>query len=62
MIKVKLEWGTYEVIDIESNMEMFNKKEFDSFFVKCSPEESNCGWPMALVDKEDVIEVIEDDI
>ncbi len=61
MIKVRLEWGTYEVINLKSNMEMFNKKEFDSFFVKCDPEESNLGWPMALVDKEDVIEVIKED-
>lgn len=61
MIKVRLEQGVYEVIDTASNLEMFNKNEFDSFFVKCSPEESNCGFPMALVDKEDVIEVIKDE-
>lgn len=61
MIKVRLEWGTYEVLDIGTNMEMFNKKEYDSFFVKCDPEESNCGFSMALVDKEDVIEVIKDE-
>lgn len=60
MIKVRLEWGTYEVVDTKSNMEMFKKKEFDSFFVKCDPEESNLGWPMALADKKDVIEVIEE--
>jgi len=61
MIKVKLEWGTYEVIGLESNMEMFNKKEYDSFFVRCSPEESECGFPFALVEKKDVIEVIKDE-
>ena len=61
MIKVRLEQGIYEVVDTKSNMEMFNKKEFDLFFVKCSPEESNCGFPMALVDKKDVIEVLENE-
>lgn len=61
MIKVRLEQGVYEVVDTKANMKMFNKKEYDSFFVKCDPEESNCGFPMALVDKEDVIEVIKDE-
>lgn len=61
MIKVRLEQGVYEVIDMELNMKAFNDKKIDAFFVKCSPEESNLGFPMALVNKEDVIEVIKDE-
>lgn len=61
MIRVRLEQGVYEVIDMELNMKAFNDKKIDAFFVKCSPEESNLGFPMALVNKEDVIEVIKED-
>lgn len=61
MTKVRLERGIYEVIDVKTNIEMFNNKEYDSFFVRCNPEETNLGLPMALVDKKDVIEVLNDE-
>lgn len=58
MVKVKLEQGIYEVVDTKENMKNFNDKNVDLFFIKCSPEENNCGFPFALVEKKDVIEVL----
>ena len=61
MIKVRLEQGVYEVFNSKENMEAFYDKNINGFFVKCSPEENNCGFPFALVEKKDIIEVLEDD-
>lgn len=61
MIKVRLEQGVYEVFSSKENMKAFNDKNINGFFVNCSPEENNCGFPFALVEKKDVIEVLEDD-
>lgn len=61
MIKVRLPQGVYEVVNTKSNMIMFNDKEYDQFFVRCDPEESKFELPMALVDKDEVIEVIKDE-
>ena len=61
MIKVRLEQGVYEVYNTKENLKAFNDKKIGAFFVKCSPEESKFGFPMALVEKKDVIEVIEDE-
>lgn len=60
MIKVRLEQGIYEVYNSKDNMKAFNDKNINGFFVKCDPEESNLGFPFALVEKKDVIEVIEE--
>lgn len=60
-IKVRLKNGIYNVVDTKSNLELFNNKEYDSFFIECSPEESKCGFDVALVNKRDVIEVLDND-
>ena len=59
MIKVRLEQGIYEVFDSKDNLKAFRTES--AFFVKCSPEENNCGFPFALVENKDVIEVLEDE-
>ncbi len=51
-IKVKTEQGIYEVVNTKANMKMFNEKKYDSFFVYCSPEENNAGFPMGLLEKK----------
>lgn len=61
MIKVKLPQGVYEVVNTKSNMIMFNDKDYERFFVRCDPEESKFGYPMDLVDKDKVIEIINDE-
>ena len=60
-IKVKIEQGIYEVVNTKANMEMFNDKNIDVFFVNCNRNESNVGFPMALIEKKDIIEVFEDE-
>ena len=55
-MRVRLEQGIYEVIDTKENIEAFNDNSVDLFFVRA---ESNCGFPIALVEKKDVIEVLE---
>lgn len=55
-MRVRLEQGIYEVIDTKENIEAFNDNSVDSFFIRA---ESICGLPIALVEKKDVIEVLE---
>ena len=59
-VKVKTNYGIYELVNNKSNLKMFKDKKFDSFFVKCDPAESQLGFTIALMDKKDVVEVIEE--
>lgn len=59
-IKVKTIYGIYELVNNKLNLKVFKDKKFDSFFVKCEPAESPIGLTIALIDKKDVVEVIEE--
>lgn len=59
-IKVKTNYGIYKVVNNKKNLKMFKDEKFDSFFVECKPAESNLGFTIALMDKKDVVEVIEE--
>ena len=59
-IKVRLEQGIYDVFQSKENFKSFYDEKVDAFFVVCKPEENGLGFPFALVEKNDIIEVVEE--
>lgn len=58
-ISVRLEQGIYDVFQSKENLKSFYDEKVDVFFVVCKPEESELGFPFALVEKKDIKEVLE---
>ena len=59
LITFDMDHWIYDVFQSKENLKSFYDEKVDVFFVVCKPEESELGFPFALVEKKDIIEVLE---